>query len=305
MEQRRFGWTDRSVAVIGQGTWNIDRSDRASAIAALRRGIDLGLTHIDTAEMYGDAEAMIAPAIAGRRDDVFLVSKVLPTNASRRGTLRACERSLARLGTHWLDCYLLHWRGRHPLEDTIAAFEQLVAEGKIRSWGVSNFDASDLDEARTIAGERRIACNQVLYHLQERAIEHTVIPWCERTTSPSWATARSAAVASRSAERRRARPRTDRRVTRCDAAPGGARLPRPVAVRRRDSEGVDTRPRRRQRRRRTAPADGRRPHRDRPRLSSRSTPARAADALMRGRQRTTAMPHGFRSGGPSARISRK
>jgi diketogulonate reductase-like aldo/keto reductase len=180
MERRRFGSTDRDVPVIGQGTWNIDRGDRASAVAALRRGMDLGMTHIDTAEMYGDAEKLIATAIAGRRDDIFLVSKVLPANATRRGTLRACERSLVRLGTHWLDCYLLHWRGKQPLEDTIAAFEQLVEEGKIRSWGVSNFDVSDLDETLAITGERRIACNQVLYHLQERAIEHAVLPWCER-----------------------------------------------------------------------------------------------------------------------------
>jgi diketogulonate reductase-like aldo/keto reductase len=180
MERRPFGWTGRAVAVVGQGTWNMDRGDRAQAIAALRRGIDLGMTHVDTAEMYGDAEEMIAPAIAGRRDEVYLVSKVLPANASRRGTLRACERSLARLGTHYLDCYLLHWRDRPPLADTIAAFEQLVDEGKIRSWGVSNFDVSDLDEALAIAGEGRIACNQVLNHLQERAIEHAVVPWCER-----------------------------------------------------------------------------------------------------------------------------
>jgi len=140
MEHRRFGSTDRDVPVIGQGTWNIDRGDRASAVAALRLGIDLGMTHIDTAEMYGDAEAMVAEAIAGRRDEIFLVSKVLPANASRRGTLAACERSLARLRTHHLDCYLLHWRAEHPLEDTIAALEQLVEAGKILSWGVSNFD---------------------------------------------------------------------------------------------------------------------------------------------------------------------
>jgi diketogulonate reductase-like aldo/keto reductase len=111
---------------------------------------------------------------------VFLVSKVLPHNASRKGTLAACERSLARLRTDRIDCYLLHWRGQHPLEDTIASFEQLCEEGKIRAWGVSNFDESDLEEARKIAGAGRIACNQVLYHLQERAIEHAVIPWCER-----------------------------------------------------------------------------------------------------------------------------
>jgi diketogulonate reductase-like aldo/keto reductase len=166
--------------VIGQGTWYLDAGDRASAVAALRRGLDLGMNHIDTAEMYGDAELVIADAIAGRRDEAFLVSKVLPQNASRAGTIAACERSLRRLGTDRLDAYLLHWRGRYPLEETFAAFEVLRQAGKIAAWGVSNFDAADLDEALAVAGPGRIACNQVLYHLQERAIEHAVIPWCER-----------------------------------------------------------------------------------------------------------------------------
>jgi diketogulonate reductase-like aldo/keto reductase len=132
--------------------------------------------------MYGTgaAEEIIGEAIAGRRDEVFLVSKVLPQNASRRGAVTACERSLARLGTDHLDVYLLHWRGAHPLEETIAAFERLAEDGKIRAWGVSNFDVADLDEALQIAGAGRIACNQVLYHLQERAIEHGVLPWCAR-----------------------------------------------------------------------------------------------------------------------------
>jgi diketogulonate reductase-like aldo/keto reductase len=179
MEHRRFGAAEREVAVIGQGTWYIDSGDRGRAVAALRRGLDLGMTHIDTAEMYGDAEEVIAEAIQGRRDEVFLVSKVLPENASRRRTLTACEKSLARLQTDRLDCYLLHWRGEHPLEETIAAFEQLRRAGKILSWGVSNFDVPDLEQAWEIAGEGRLACNQVLYHLQERAIEHAVLPWCE------------------------------------------------------------------------------------------------------------------------------
>src|SRR5579863_8607382 len=178
MKFRQFGSHGHQVSAIGQGTWYIDRGDRKRAVTALRRGIDLGMTHIDTAEMYGDAELVIADAIAGRRDEVFLVSKVLPSNASRRGTITACERSLARLKTDRLDCYLLHWRGSSPLTETVAAFEQLVREGKIRSWGVSNFDADDLDEILKVAGEGKIACNQVLYHLQERAIEHAVIPWC-------------------------------------------------------------------------------------------------------------------------------
>ena len=180
MKQRKFGPSGAQASVIGQGTWYIDRGDRKGAVAALRRGIDLGMTHIDTAEMYGDAELVIADAIAGRRDDLFLVSKVLPSNASRRGTITACERSLARLKTDRLDCYLLHWRGSYPLEETVAAFEQLVSAGKIRSWGVSNFDADDLDELLAVAGEGKIACNQVLYHLGERAIEHAVIPWCRK-----------------------------------------------------------------------------------------------------------------------------
>jgi diketogulonate reductase-like aldo/keto reductase len=180
MKRREFGNGGPQVSVIGQGTWYIDRGDRKRAAAALRRGLDLGMTHIDTAEMYGDAELVVAEAIAGRRDEVFLVSKVLPSNASRRGTIAACERSLARLRTDRLDCYLLHWRGSYPLNETVAAFEQLVSAGKIRSWGVSNFDADDLDELLQIAGEGRIACNQVLYHLQERAIEHAVIPWCKQ-----------------------------------------------------------------------------------------------------------------------------
>ena len=178
MKHRKFGDNGPETSVIGQGTWYIDRGNRKSAVAAMRRGIDLGMTHIDTAEMYGDAELVVAEAIAGRRDEVFLVSKVLPGNASRRGTVTACERSLARLKTDRLDCYLLHWRGSYPLQETVAAFEQLVGAGKIRSWGVSNFDADDLDEMLEVAGDGKIACNQVLYHLQERAIEHAVIPWC-------------------------------------------------------------------------------------------------------------------------------
>ena len=180
MRQEKFGRNGPDVSVIGQGTWFIDRGDRNAAIAALRRGIELGMTHIDTAEMYGDAELVIAEAIAGRRDDVFLVSKALPSNASRRGTITACERSLKRLKTDRLDCYLLHWRGSYALSETVTAFDELVRAGKIRSWGVSNFDVDDLDELLGVAGEGKIACNQVLYHLQQRAIEHTVIPWCER-----------------------------------------------------------------------------------------------------------------------------
>ena len=178
MRFESFGRNGPKVSAIGQGTWYIDRGDRKRAVAALRRGIELGMTHIDTAEMYGDAELVIADAITGKRDDLLLVSKVLPSNASRRGTITACERSLKRLKTDRLDCYLLHWRGSYPLADTVAAFDELVRAGKIRSWGVSNFDTDDLEEMLEVAGEGKIACNQVLYHLQERAIEHAVIPWC-------------------------------------------------------------------------------------------------------------------------------
>ena len=180
MKLKKFGTTGHDVSIIGQGTWYIDRGDRKSAVAALRRGLDLGMTHIDTAEMYGDAELVIAEAIAGRRDETYLVSKVLPSNASRRGTITACERSLSRLKTDHLDCYLLHWRGSYPLAETVEAFDKLVGAGKIRSWGVSNFDAGDLDELLDVAGKGKIACNQVLYHLQERAVEHAVMPWCAK-----------------------------------------------------------------------------------------------------------------------------
>lgn len=182
MMTKPFGATGREIATIGQGSWYIERGDKRAAVAALRRGLDLGLSHIDTAEMYGDgrSEAIVGEAITGRRNETFLVSKVLPHNASKTGTRAACERSLRHLKTDRLDCYLLHWRGPHPLAETVAAFEGLKAEGKILSWGVSNFDEDDLDEALAAAGPGAIACNQVLYHLRERAIEHAVIPWCER-----------------------------------------------------------------------------------------------------------------------------
>jgi len=178
MRKKAWGATGTQVSVIGQGTWYIDRANHAAAVAALQQGLDLGMTHIDTAEMYDDAELVVADAIKGRRDEVFLVSKVLPSNASRAGTIKAAERSLSRMRTDRMDCYLLHWRGGHPLEDTVDAFEQLKKDGKILSWGVSNFDADDLQEIHD-AGKGKIACNQVLYHLKERAIEHSVIPWCE------------------------------------------------------------------------------------------------------------------------------
>jgi len=182
LQYRPFGATKRQVSVIGEGTWYFEKSEKALAISALQRGLDLGINHIDTAELYGNGEAerMIGQAIRGRRDEVFLVSKVLPSHASRRGTVEACERSLSRLGTDHLDCYLLHWRGRYPLDETIEAFEELERGGKILSWGVSNFGVQDLEEVEAISGKGRLTCNQVLYNLTDRSIEPTVVPWCEK-----------------------------------------------------------------------------------------------------------------------------
>jgi diketogulonate reductase-like aldo/keto reductase len=168
------------VPALGQGTWKMGETgrNRAAEIAALQLGIELGMTLIDTAEMYGDggAEEVTGEAISGRRDGLFLVSKVLPHNASRAGTIAACERSLRRLGTDRIDLYLLHWRGGHPLADTVAGFEALQRDGKIRHWGVSNFDADDMDELLA-AGGTAVAANQVLYNLTRRGIEYDLLPW--------------------------------------------------------------------------------------------------------------------------------
>jgi len=180
--RNRFGPVRASVPPIGQGTWQLEHHHRSQVVATLRRGLELGLTHVDTAEMYGDGsvEEMVGEAIEGRRDEVFLVSKVLPSNASRRGTVTACERSLRRLRTDRLDCYLLHWpSSEHPLEDTIAAFEDLQRSGAIRSYGVSNFDEDLLRKAVAISGRGKIACDQVLYHLEERHADAGLIPLCE------------------------------------------------------------------------------------------------------------------------------
>jgi diketogulonate reductase-like aldo/keto reductase len=182
METRPFGKDGPRVAIVGQGTWQMEHDARREAIAALRRGLDLGLRHVDTAEMYGGGavEEMVAEAIEGRREEVFLVSKVLPENATRRGTVIACERSLKRLRTDRLDCYLLHWESRHPLEGTIEAFEELRKAGKVRSYGVSNFDEERLQEAISLAGPGRIACDQVLYHLEERHADTGLIALCQQ-----------------------------------------------------------------------------------------------------------------------------
>ena len=177
-----------AVPVLGQGTWAMGEQARRAAdeATALRIGLDLGMTLIDTAEMYGNggAEEVVADAIAGRRDEVFLVSKVLPENSSRSGTIAACERSLRRLGTDRIDLYLLHWRGSPALADTLAAFETLIADGKIRSWGVSNFDTDDMEELFELPGGDRCATNQILYNLTRRGIEFDLMPLCRKRGFP-------------------------------------------------------------------------------------------------------------------------
>ncbi|MHC6225362.1 aldo/keto reductase [Pseudomonas sp. X10] len=176
-----------SVPAIGQGTWYMgeDARNKAREVAALQQGIEQGLTLIDTAEMYaeGGAEEVVGEAIAGRRDQVFLVSKVYPHNASRKSTPAACERSLRRLGTDCIDLYLLHWRGQYPLEETVEAFERLREAGKIRRWGVSNFDVDDLRELHN----PDCATNQVLYNPAQRSIEFDLLPWSQARQLPTMA----------------------------------------------------------------------------------------------------------------------
>jgi diketogulonate reductase-like aldo/keto reductase len=168
---------------LGLGTWRMGEhaDERAAEVAALRLGLDLGMSLIDTAEMYGEggAEEVVGEAIAGRRDDVYLVSKIYPQNATRRGTQAACERSLRRLGTDRLDLYLLHWRGSTPLAEVVAELEKLVDAGKIVRWGVSNFDLDDMDELQS-AGGNHVAANQILYNLQRREADWALLPWCRR-----------------------------------------------------------------------------------------------------------------------------
>lgn len=178
----------QTVPVLGQGTWELgeDSQRRADEVTALRLGLDLGMTLIDTAEMYGGglAEELVAQAIEGRRDEVFLVTKVLPQHSSVRATITACEGSLRRLKTDRIDLYLLHWRGNTPLEETLQAFESLVGEGKIRYWGVSNFNVQDMKELVSIAGGTTVATNQVLYNLTRRGIEWDLLPWCKQQDIP-------------------------------------------------------------------------------------------------------------------------
>ncbi|MGW4440942.1 aldo/keto reductase [Streptomyces sp. NPDC004596] len=170
------------IAALGQGTWYLgeDPARREQEIAALRLGVDLGMTVVDTAEMYGDgaAEELVGEAVGGRREEVFLVSKVLPGHADRKGTVAACERSLRRLRTEQLDLYLLHWRGRWPLEETLAGFTDLMEAGKIRYWGVSNLDVADMSELTTLPGGDAAAVDQVLYNLSRRGVEWDLLPWC-------------------------------------------------------------------------------------------------------------------------------
>jgi diketogulonate reductase-like aldo/keto reductase len=173
---------DTRIPKLGLGTWHMGEAPRrrAAEATALRAGLDLGLTLIDTAEMYGEggAEEVVAEAIAGRRDEVTLVSKVYPHNAGAKGAIAACERSLARLRVDRIDLYLLHWRGRVPLAETVGAFERLKRDGKIRAWGVSNFDTDDMQELFALPEGVHCAANQVLYHAGERAIEWSVLPFC-------------------------------------------------------------------------------------------------------------------------------
>lgn len=184
MQQRRLGPGPDTVSRIGLGTWRV--KDHAATTQALVAGIEAGLTHIDTAELYENqsgSESMLGRMLAaqpGLRDRLFLASKVLPHNASYDGTLAACKATLGRLGTTYLDLYYLHWRGEHPLEETCSALAKLVDEGLVRHIGVSNFDVADLEEAEGFLGKGVLAANQILYHLEERGAEADVIPWCRR-----------------------------------------------------------------------------------------------------------------------------
>jgi len=177
-----------AMPAYGLGTWRMGESkrEREAEVTALRLGLDLGFTLIDTAEMYGDggAEEIVGTAIKGRRDGLFIVSKVLPGNASRTGTLRACERSLKRLGIDCLDLYLLHWPGAHPLDETVDAFETLVRDGKIKRWGVSNFDTGEMEALMRLGAGKTCATNQVLYNLNRRGIEFDLIPWSRKRGLP-------------------------------------------------------------------------------------------------------------------------
>ena len=178
----------RNIPALGIGTWNMGEShaEEAQEVASIRKAVELGMTVVDTAEMYADgrSEEIVGKAIADLRDEVFLVSKVYPFNASATGTIEACERSLKRLGVDHLDLYLLHWRGSHPLEETVAAFEKLKQSGKIRDWGVANFDTDDMEELIEVENGSHCAVNQVLYNLSRRGVEYDLLPWCQEKGVP-------------------------------------------------------------------------------------------------------------------------
>jgi len=178
----------RDIPALGIGTWNMGEShaEEAQEVASIRKAVELGMMVVDTAEMYADgrSEEIVGKAIADLRDEVFLVSKVYPFNANATGTIEACERSLKRLGVDHLDLYLLHWRGSHPLEETVAAFEKLKQSGKIRDWGVSNFDTDDMEELFEVENGRNCAVNQVLYNLSRRGVEYDLLPWCQEKSLP-------------------------------------------------------------------------------------------------------------------------
>ncbi len=176
------------VPVLGQGTWNMGEkaSKKAEELKVIRRGIELGLTVIDTAEIYGEgrSEILVGEAVKGMREDVFLISKVAPSHATQRGTHTACENSLKRLKTDYLDLYLLHWRGRVPLEETICALQELQKEGKIKQWGVSNMDIADMEEIYALPEGNNCATNEILYNLTRRGIEYDLLPWCQKNQLP-------------------------------------------------------------------------------------------------------------------------
>jgi diketogulonate reductase-like aldo/keto reductase len=262
------------MPVLGQGTWRMGerRSARPAEVAALRLGLDLGMTLIDTAEMYADggAEEVVGEAIRGRRDEVFLVSKVLPKNASREGTMRAAERSLRRLGTDRIDLYLLHWEGSHPLAATLEAFTRLREAGKIVHYGLSNFDRDLMQEAESLPGGATLAADQVLYHLGKRAPEARLLPWCAE---------RGVVVMAYSPL---AQGRLRRRQALRARGPG---LDPPAAGGREHSQGVGPRASARQRRRRGSEAHTRGSRRSRRRLPpspARRTPRHALKKVKKG-----------------------
>lgn len=228
----------RSIPVLGQGTWRMGDSAarKTDEVKSLQLGLDLGLTLIDTAEMYGNgaSERVVGEAVRGRRDEAFIVSKVLPSNASRIGTEAACARSLKHLGVDHIDLYLLHWRGGYPLAETVAAFEALKKSGKIGAWGVSNFDVDDMEELLDVPDGKNVAVNQVLYNLSRRGIEYDLCPGARAKASPSWPILRSTRVGSCATPISFTSPRRIRRrpprspLPSSRPAPASSRSPRPV-----------------------------------------------------------------------------